>query len=107
MMPTITQCQQLIDNTISTWTTINRVNGYIFISKTDTSNYIFLPASGSCNERDYHSVTKAGRYLSTGYSTSFAFTNQRLDFTSSSVATGAGTSYYGHSIRPVAPKRPW
>ena len=40
------QGQELIDNTNYTWTTINRVNGMKFTSKTDSSKYIFLPAAG-------------------------------------------------------------
>ena len=45
-MPTKDQCQELIDNTTSTWTSINSVNGRKFISKIDSSKYIFLPAAG-------------------------------------------------------------
>ena len=45
-MPTLTQCEELIDNTNHTWTTIKGKDGMKFISKTDTSKYIFLPATG-------------------------------------------------------------
>lgn len=41
---TQTQGQELIDGTNSTWTSINGVNGRKFISKTDSTKYIFLPA---------------------------------------------------------------
>ena len=40
------QGQELIDHTNYTWTTIHRVNGMKFTSKTDSSKYIFLPAAG-------------------------------------------------------------
>ena len=46
MMFTKDQGKELIDNTTSVWTTINGVNGRKFISKTNTSKYIFLPAGG-------------------------------------------------------------
>lgn len=45
-MPTQTECQELLDYTTNEWTTINGVNGMKFTSKTDTSKYIFIPASG-------------------------------------------------------------
>ena len=45
-MPTKDQCQELINGTNYTWTSINKVNGRKFISNTDTSKYIFIPAAG-------------------------------------------------------------
>ena len=47
-MPTSAQCQELIDNTTSAWTTVNGVNGGTFTSKTN-GNSIFIPAAGSYN----------------------------------------------------------
>ena len=52
-MPNLTQCQELINGTNSTWTTINGVNGGKLISKTDSSKYIFLPAGGNWDETDH------------------------------------------------------
>ena len=45
-MPTPTQCQELLDNTTTTWTTLDDVSGRIFTSKIDTSKSIFIPAAG-------------------------------------------------------------
>ena len=45
-MPTPNQFQELIDNTIHFWTTLDGVNGMRFTSKTDTSKFIFIPATG-------------------------------------------------------------
>ena len=46
-IPTPTQIQELLDNTISSWTTSDDgINGMIFISKKDTSKSIFIPAAG-------------------------------------------------------------
>ncbi len=46
-MPTSGECQELIDNTISTWETLNGVYGRRFTSKTN-GNSIFVPAAGLC-----------------------------------------------------------
>ena len=46
-IPTTEQCQELIDNTTSEWTTPNDVvQGMTFTSKKDPSKSIFIPASG-------------------------------------------------------------
>ena len=53
-MPTATEFQELYDNTTNEWVTINGVNGRKFTSETDTSKYIFIPASGYAHsERVY------------------------------------------------------
>ena len=46
-IPTKTEFQELLDNTNWIWTTINGVKGWKFTSRTDTSKYIFIPASGN------------------------------------------------------------
>lgn len=45
-MPTLDQTIELISNTNTEWTTIDGVIGRKFISKTDSSKYIFIPAVG-------------------------------------------------------------
>ena len=45
-MPTPTQIQELLDNTTTTWTTLDDVNGRLFTSKIDPSKSIFIPAAG-------------------------------------------------------------
>ena len=45
-IPTPTQIKELIDNTTSTWTTQDGVNGRLFTSKKDASKSIFIPAAG-------------------------------------------------------------
>ena len=46
-MPTPKQCQELIDNTTTAWTTSNDgVKGMKFTSKKDMSKFIFIPAAG-------------------------------------------------------------
>ena len=49
-MPTKAEFQELLDNTTNQWVENyngSGVNGMKFTSKTDTSKYIFIPASGS------------------------------------------------------------
>ena len=45
-MPTPKQAQELLDNTKRFWTTQDGINGMAFISKNDTSKFIFIPATG-------------------------------------------------------------
>ena len=45
-MPTKDELKELIDNTVNEWDTINGVDGWKFTHKTDTSKYIFIPATG-------------------------------------------------------------
>lgn len=45
-MPTISQIQELINNTTATRTTLDNVTGTTFTSKTDTSKSIFIPYAG-------------------------------------------------------------
>lgn len=49
-MPTMVQWEELEQNTISTWTTINGVNGFLFTA--NNGNSIFLPAAGANNNID-------------------------------------------------------
>lgn len=45
-MPTEDEFQELIDNTIHSWTQINNVYGMKFWSKTNSNVYVFFPAAG-------------------------------------------------------------
>ena len=45
-MPSPTQAQELLDNTTSKWTILDRINGYLFTSMKDTSKSIFIPMAG-------------------------------------------------------------
>lgn len=61
-MPTQDDIQELIDNTFHEWVenfNNSNVNGMKFISKTDKSKYIFIPAAGNY---DNGSVDGVGKY---------------------------------------------
>ena len=65
-IPSWNQWKELKDNTTSTWTTQNGVNGRLFVAS--NGNSIFLPAAGSCHsEHNYHLGT-GGEYWSNSLS---------------------------------------
>lgn len=107
MMPTKTQLEELIKYTTSEWTSIYRVNGRKFISKSDNSKYIFLPATGLYTSNTVE-PNSYGRYWSTKYNETYTYDACQVYFESSGDLTIYYNSRYsGNSIKPVAPKRPW
>lgn len=98
-VPTNTQFQELLDNTDNTWTTINGVNGYKFMKKTDHSVYIFLPVCGYGNGTSVSANTN-GYYWSSSLSSgthgsSFIFGS------TGSPHNGGGLRYVGRTVRAV------
>lgn len=45
-MPTKEEIQELYDNTDREWTTVDGINGWKFMKKSDHSVYVFFPATG-------------------------------------------------------------
>lgn len=76
-MPTTTQIQELLDNTTTTWTTLDDVNGKLFTSKIDPSKFIFIPAAGGAWNSSVPSIgdcccvwssqSPAGGYIGCGH----------------------------------------
>ena len=64
MMFTKYQGQELEDNTINEWTSLNEVYGFKFTSKTDSSKYIFLPAGGWWLDTTHDYAGSRGYYWS-------------------------------------------
>ena len=98
--PTKVECQELIDNTIATWTTQNGVNGRLFTS--NNGNSLFLPAAGyhwfgelaedGMNGLYWSSLVDAG-----GPNVAFF-----LNFGSNvSPTVTFGSRIWGQSVRPV------
>ena len=58
-MPTKEQLEELTANTISTWTTMNGVNGRLFTSKTN-GNTLFVPATGNASRGGVYNVGSYG-----------------------------------------------
>ena len=63
-IPTLEECQELMDFCTRTWTTQNGVNGCIFTSTIDgyTNQSIFLPAGGHVRYSENNDITKYGWY---------------------------------------------
>ena len=100
-MPTEAEFQELLDNTSKEWIRVNSVNGWKFTSKTDTSKYIFIPASGN---RSGSSFNNQGSYSSVWCSsldssdTSIAWS---LDFIADNVSTNKSNRNLGLAVRAV------
>lgn len=99
-IPTPTQLQELIDNTTSTWTTQDGVNGRLFTSKKNGKS-IFIPAAGYAwngsvcnvgNEADVWSSMLYAGYVSYG---------QVLDFSSGDAGLNDRNRCGGFSVRGV------
>ena len=106
MMFTKNQGNELINNTDSSWTTIDGVNGYKFFNKTNSSRYIFLQASGYWSDTTHYSVNSLGGYWSTTCSSPSHNWNMIIDSTNISFRDTLGHRS-GFSIRPIAPPCPW
>ena len=99
-MPTKEDFKELDDNTDREWTTINGVNGWKFMKKTDHSVYVFFPTAGFGRGTSINSVGSVGYYWSSAwYSADNAY---RMGFYSSSVnPQNYDYRYYGCSVRAV------
>ena len=104
-MPTVDQIEELLDNTTSTWTTLNGVDGRKFTSKIN-GNSIFLPAAG---DRWFGKLEYVGSlyYWSSTLYESGPNSAYYLHFSTGDVSTGDvtwgfdGSRTPGHTVRPV------
>ena len=73
-MPTQTECQELLENTENEWVkdfNSTGVKGMKFTSKTDTSKYIFIPASGYRLNSSFNYQPNVGYLWSSSLNTNF------------------------------------
>ena len=103
-MPTLTEIQELLDNTDKEWIKDYNgtgVNGRKFTSKTDTSKYIFFPAAGLRSG----SLSFYQGYLCDVWSSSVnildPFNAWDLDFSSGNFLVAYMSRDYGLSVRGV------
>ena len=101
-MPSLTQIQELLNYTTSTWTTENGVNGWKFTGSNGGS--IFLPAAGYRWGSDLYSAGSDGGYWSSSLNESDPDGAYGLDFNS------GGSAYWSYGYdrsngRPVRPVR--
>lgn len=104
-MPTITECQELIDNCTWSWTTMNGVNGYKVTSKKSgySNRFIFLPAAGYRDESSLYDAGEYGGYWSSSLYTNYPTKAWRVYIDSDGHCTSISSRDYGQSVRPVCP----
>ena len=103
-MPTKAEIQELLDNTDYEWVenfNNSNVNGMKFISKTDETKYIFIPAAGYCNYGSVHSVGNISYFWSSSLFTSYADYAWYLGFDSDGYSMYYDYRYVGQSVRGV------
>jgi uncharacterized protein (TIGR02145 family) len=99
-MPTKTDFEELINYTQNEWTTYNGINGWMFTSKTNSDNWIFLPAAGY-RETSLGSAGTIGRYWSSSLNTDYPDFAYKLFLDSSDVRVTSFDRFFGLPIRPV------
>ena len=100
-MPSPTQIQELLDNTINTWTAQNGVNGRLFTSKKDQSKSIFFPGANNAYDGSVRGNGGSGDVLSSMSDKKYFYSMQILSFGSGGVSLGYGNRYEGCSVRGV------
>ena len=103
-MPTKDDIQELIDNTIHECVeNVNNsnVNGMKFISKTDESKYIFIPAAGNYDNSSVDGVGKYGLIWSSSLYSSYPHNAWNLLLIVVVCRMYDGYRYFGRSVRPV------
>ncbi len=102
-MPTYDQIQELLDNTTSTWTTQNGVEGRLFTAS--NGNSIFLPAAGVRQWDDnLYYAGEYGIYWSSTQDPDKSFFAYELGFISDFADWECGVRIGGQSVRPVLRK---
>ncbi len=102
-MPTLEEQDELIKNCTWTWTTQNGVNGYKVVGP--NGNSIFLPAAGYMGGASLYDVGSYGYYWS-NFVNAIDLDNAFSVYLYSSIVYWDNSSrYYGHSVRPVCPKK--
>lgn len=66
-MPSTDDYAELYNNTDRTWTTVNGINGWKFMKKSDHSVYVFFPAGGYADGKWYFNAGSEGQYWSNVY----------------------------------------
>ena len=99
-MPTIAQIKELLDNTTSTWTTVNGVYGRKFTGAGGAC--VFLPAAGFRLGENLYCAGSGGYYWSSSLCESKGAYYQYFD-SDAGRSIGSGSRYDGHTVRLVCP----
>ena len=103
-IPSPKQCQELISNTDCSWAiSEDGVSGYLFISKKNESNYIFIPAAGNAWNGSIDDIGDYGYIWSSMLGTDYDDYGQSLYFISGRdyIVTAGLDRCYGFNIRGV------
>lgn len=102
-MPSPNQSKELIDNTTSTWTTLDGINGRLFTSKIDSSKSIFIPAAGYALDGSVYGSGESGCIWSSMLNMNGAYNGQYFALHPESVdPSNYGINRcYGLSVRGV------
>ena len=99
-MPTFDQLQELYLECASMWTTLDGVDGQMFIAS--NGNSLFLPAAGLKDETRYYGAGSEGRYWSSSLNGSISIYAKYLNFGWNQDCGCYGVHrLVGHSVRPV------
>ncbi len=98
-MPSRAEWQELYDNTTSAWTTLNGVNGRVFVST--NGNTLFLPAAGDYYGSEIISVGHGGYYYSKSLFTGHPDEAYTFCVYSDELGIYISERFCGGSVRPV------
>lgn len=103
-MPTETEWQELWDNTTSTWTTQNGVNGRIFTAQ--NGNSLFLPAAGYFDGDEASNGGVIGSYWASSTASGYPHYAEAVYFLNDLDLSGLypNVRCCGRSVRAVYPK---
>ena len=99
-MPTIAECQELIDKCTWKWTTYNGANGYKLTGP--NGNSIFLPAAGYRNGTSVDAQGSYGLYRSGSLYEGDSYLACYLSFGHGYAGWYSNDRNYGLSVRPVS-----
>lgn len=103
-MPTQNEIRELLDNTDNEWIEDYKgsgVNGRKFISKTDETKYIFIPAAGNYDDGSVNGVGIYGLVWSSSLYTLSTHNAWNLYLFMGDCRMYDGYRYFGRSVRPV------
>ena len=103
-MPTLTQCQELLNETNHSWVTNYNgtgINGMKFVSKGDSSKCIFIPASGYAWDGSFYDVGNYGGLWASSVNASLAQFAFSLYFDSSYCGVSNFSRYFGRCVRGI------
>ena len=98
-MPTITEFEELVNNTTKEWTQVNDVYGYKFTGS--NGNYIFIPAAGYCYNGSVRDVGGSGNVWSSLLNTATPYLACNLYFYSGDCYTYDDNRCNGLCVRGV------